>query len=76
MSDTEQTRVMGSGVGAPVAPGDRTMVAPAAGGGADAVRTQMGGTITCPICKSTTPTTETYCGDCGFLLASTPVEES
>src|SRR5207253_1382044 len=45
-------------------------------GQADALRTQMGGTTTCPVCKSTTPLMEAYCGDCGFLLTSTPVEEA
>lgn len=78
MSDMESTRV----IGAAVAPGDRTMVAPATGS-TDALRTQMGGTTTCPVCKTTTPLYETYCGECGFLLTSavaeeieTPVEEA
>jgi pSer/pThr/pTyr-binding forkhead associated (FHA) protein len=63
---------------------DRTMVAPASGNatmqmpstlmGNDPMRTQIGGTITCPICKSTTPLMDNYCGDCGFLLSSTPAE--
>jgi pSer/pThr/pTyr-binding forkhead associated (FHA) protein len=53
----------------------RTLVVPAAGGRAGATlmdpgRTQIGVTITCPVCKSVTPSTETYCGDCGFLLSS------
>jgi len=58
------------------------MVAPTPGS-ADALRTQMGGTATCPVCKTTTPLYETYCGECGFLLSSagpeeieTPVEEA
>jgi pSer/pThr/pTyr-binding forkhead associated (FHA) protein len=62
---------------------DRTVAAPAGEFGAtvqmpaggEAFRTQMGGTTTCPVCKSTTPLMEAYCGDCGFLLASTPAEE-
>jgi pSer/pThr/pTyr-binding forkhead associated (FHA) protein len=74
MSDIEQTRVMGAA--------DRTVAAPAGEFGAtvqmpaggEAFRTQMGGTTTCPICKSTTPLMEAYCGDCGFLLASAPAE--
>jgi pSer/pThr/pTyr-binding forkhead associated (FHA) protein len=43
----------------------------------------MGGTTTCPVCKTTTPMYETYCGECGFLLSSAveaeieaPVEEA
>ncbi len=66
-----------------VAPADRTMVVPGgigatqqmpAAAGGDAFRTQMGGTAVCPVCQSTTPLMETYCGECGFLLTSTPVE--
>lgn len=85
MSDMEQTRVMGT----PSAAGgaDRTMVAqpsmtgagvtqqmPAGGFGGDMGRTQIGGVATCPVCKSATPLGEMYCGDCGFLLSSMPVE--
>ena len=77
MSNYEATQVIGA-TGTPTA--DRTMVVP--GGmtppmtaGGDAYRTQMGGTTTCPVCKSTTPLMEPYCGDCGFLLTSPPVEE-
>lgn len=51
---------------------DRTMVAPAMG--ADA--TVMGASVTCPVCKTVNAPTEKYCGDCGFLLSSTPVEEA
>ena len=65
MSDMEQTRVMGA-AGA-------TMQMPA--GGADAFRTQMGGVISCPICQSSSPLSELYCGECGFLLASAPPVE-
>ena len=68
---------------------DRTMVAGGAtqmpggmgatqmmpsGGLNDPYRTQMGGTTTCPVCKATSLLTETYCGECGFLLASAPGE--
>lgn len=90
MSDLENraepTRVMSTGQ----PPVERTMVAPAGGalptqmgGGLDAYRTQVGMTLTCPICKAATPASEIYCGDCGFLLASptegeieVPVEET
>jgi pSer/pThr/pTyr-binding forkhead associated (FHA) protein len=79
MSNIETTRVMGA-AGAMhdrtlVVPGDAsaTMMMP---GQADAFRTQMGGTTTCPICNSTTPVMELYCGDCGFLLASAPAEDA
>lgn len=51
---------------------DRTMVAPAAGMDA----TILGTTITCPICKTENSPSEKYCGECGFLLASTPVEDA
>ncbi len=78
MSDSEPTRMMGL-ADAPVS--DRTLVAGfgatqqmPAGGAGDAFRTQMGGVATCPVCQSTTPLLETYCGECGFLLASTPAE--
>jgi len=60
---------------------DRTQVMPGGGqatiampGQADAYRTQMGGTTTCPVCSSTTPLMDPFCGDCGFLLASSPAE--
>src|SRR5437763_17153368 len=78
MSDVDSTRVMGT-PGTP--PADRTMVAPAGGAGAtmqmpaggfDPMRTQMGATTTCPVCRSTTPAMESYCGDCGYLLSSVP----
>lgn len=78
MSNIEPTRVMGTT--GPVQ--DRTLVVP--GGSqatmvmpaqADALRTQMGGTTTCPVCKSTTPLMDPFCGDCGFLLSSTPAED-
>ena len=70
---------------------DRTMVAgsptqmPGGGMGAtqqmpsgasDPFRTQMGGTTTCPVCKSATPLMEAYCGECGFLLTSTAAPEN
>jgi pSer/pThr/pTyr-binding forkhead associated (FHA) protein len=79
MSNIETTRVMGAGGPSQdrtqVVPGgsQATMVMP---GQADALRTQMGGTTTCPICKSTTPLMDPFCGDCGFLLSSPPVENA
>jgi pSer/pThr/pTyr-binding forkhead associated (FHA) protein len=51
-----------------------TQQMPAAGLG-DTMRTQMGGTTTCPVCKSTTPLMEIYCGDCGYLLSSVPLPD-
>jgi pSer/pThr/pTyr-binding forkhead associated (FHA) protein len=64
----EATRVMGAAGG----PMDRTMVAgaPPLPGGAGA--TQMGQTVTCPVCKTNNSSLETYCGECGFLLSSAP----
>jgi pSer/pThr/pTyr-binding forkhead associated (FHA) protein len=64
----EATRVMGA-AGAPEAV-DRTMVAGAPPMAAGA--TQMGATVTCPVCRTTNSGLETYCGECGFLLASVP----
>lgn len=81
MSNTDPTQRVNS-TGGPGA--ERTMVAPtgttvgptqvmpAGGMDGDAYRTQLGATTTCPVCKTATPATETYCGDCGFLLASAP----
>lgn len=51
---------------------DRTMVSPAMG--ADA--TIIGASVACPICKTENAPTEKYCGECGFLLSSTPVEDA
>jgi pSer/pThr/pTyr-binding forkhead associated (FHA) protein len=76
MSNIEATRVMGAVSPSP----DRTMVVPGGGMptqmGGDPMRTQMGGTTSCPVCKSVTPLMEPYCGDCGFLLTSAPPEET
>ncbi len=74
MSNIEATRVMGA------VTADRTQVlqagnAPGQTGG-DPMRTQMGGTMVCPICRSATPLMEPFCGDCGFLLTSAPPEET
>lgn len=79
MSNTDPTQRVSS-TGGPGA--ERTMVAtvgptqvmPAGGMDGDAYRTQLSATTTCPVCKTATPATETYCGDCGFLLASAPEE--
>src|SRR2546423_14293450 len=62
----EATRVMPA-TGAP--PIDRTMVAQAPPG---AGATQMGQTVACAVCSSNNPALETYCVECGFLLASAP----
>ena len=62
----ESTRVMPA-AGEP--PLDRTMVATAP---PPVGATQMGGTLACPICRTTNPGLETYCVECGFLLTSTP----
>lgn len=51
---------------------DKTMVTPAAGGEA----TILGTTITCPVCGTENAPSEKYCGDCGFLLTSTPGESA
>lgn len=77
MSD-DATRVMTAGMPTgTTGTFDRTMVA----SGAtmmplvnDPYRTQMGGTTTCPVCKSNTPLMETFCGECGYLLSSPVVE--
>lgn len=37
--------------------------------------TLLGTTITCPVCKTENAPNEKYCGECGFLLSSTPAEE-
>lgn len=36
--------------------------------------TQMGASVECPVCRARNIPGETYCSDCGFLLASTPGE--
>jgi len=51
---------------------DKTTVAPAFG----AEATIMGTTIKCPVCNTENAPGEKYCGECGFLLASTPGEPS
>jgi len=53
--------------------GDRTLVAgdappPTEG----AARTQMGATVACAVCGTGNSALETYCAECGFLLASSP----
>jgi pSer/pThr/pTyr-binding forkhead associated (FHA) protein len=67
----EATRVMGA-AGTP--PDDKTMVAGTMPSAAPpmAGATQMGQTVVCIICRTTNSGLETYCGECGFLLASTP----
>ncbi len=64
MTQIDQTQMIGT------TPGEMsgaTMQMPA--GNFDPLRTQMGGTIQCPVCKSASPLTEMYCGECGFLLS-------
>ena len=51
---------------------DKTIVAPAFG----AEATLMGTTIKCPVCNTENAPGEKYCGECGFLLTSTPGESS
>ncbi len=77
----DRTLVAGSATQMPSSMGATQMMP--TGGVSDPYRTQMGGTTTCPVCKATTPLTETYCGECGFLLASAvaanveiPIEEA
>jgi pSer/pThr/pTyr-binding forkhead associated (FHA) protein len=65
MSNIDATRVMG------VAPQADAMTVQMGTPG-DTLRTQMGGTTTCPVCKATTPILDSYCGDCGFMLTSEP----
>lgn len=38
----------------------------------DPDRTQMSSVIECPVCRTQNGGYETYCSECGFLLASTP----
>lgn len=40
----------------------------------DANATIIGASVKCPVCGTENSPTEKYCGDCGFLLASTPGE--
>lgn len=67
MSD-ESTRVMTAGVPA----AERTMVASSEF--TDPSRTQLGGTVICPVCKSIASLMDIYCGECGFLLSSQVIE--
>ncbi len=48
---------------------ERTQMVSAPAGNA----TQMAMSIECPVCRTSNPPSETYCIDCGFLLASAPV---
>jgi len=77
MSNIDATRVMGvpganATISLPI--GTNPTVQMPAGG--DAFRTQMGGVITCPVCKSSTPLLDPYCGDCGYLLASVAASDT
>jgi len=50
---------------------NKTMISPSVGGQA----TLMGVPVKCVVCGMENPPTEKYCGDCGFLLSSTPSED-
>jgi len=50
---------------------DKTMIAAPI---PDADATIIGASVKCPVCGTENSPTEKYCGDCGFLLASTPGE--
>jgi pSer/pThr/pTyr-binding forkhead associated (FHA) protein len=69
----DRTMVAGTGQTMPPTGMGATMQMPATGLN-DPYRTQMGGTTVCPVCKSTTPLMETFCGECGYLLSSAPAE--
>lgn len=56
-----------------IAATDATVALPTEGTTAEAPdRTQMAAAVECPVCHTTNPPGEVYCGDCGFLLSSTP----
>ena len=67
MSQDESTRVMDT----PPPGFDKTMVV-GQGMTPPSGATQMGATVSCPICKTNNSGLETYCSDCGFLLSSAP----
>ena len=50
---------------------DKTVAVEASG----AEATILGTTIKCPVCQTENAPNEMYCGECGFLLTSTPGEE-
>ncbi|MBI3948359.1 MAG: FHA domain-containing protein [Armatimonadetes bacterium] len=72
--NTERTVVNAEGPAADatvaLAPGS----APAAVEAPD--RTQMAVSVECPVCHTTNPPGETFCGDCGFILTGTPGESA
>lgn len=62
---------------------DKTMVGVAPGGEATqmmnaprADATQYAANVNCPVCHTPNSPSERYCGDCGFLLSSSPVDVS
>ena len=69
MSNIDATRVMGA-PGSTLQGGNATIQMPVGG---DVFRTQMGGVTTCPICKSSTPLLDPYCGDCGYFITQPSV---
>lgn len=50
---------------------EKTVAVPAGG-----EATVMGASVSCPVCDTQNAPTEKYCGECGFLLSSTPVENA
>jgi pSer/pThr/pTyr-binding forkhead associated (FHA) protein len=48
---------------------EKTMIAQAPG----AEATIIGTPVKCPVCETENAPTEKYCGECGFLLSSTPI---
>ena len=51
---------------------DKTMAVEPSG----AEATILGTTVKCPVCQTENAPNEMYCGECGFLLTSTPAEEA
>ena len=51
---------------------DKTVAVEASG----AEATILGTTVKCPVCQTENAPNEMYCGECGFLLTSTPGEEA
>lgn len=75
MEINEATRVMGAAAPTANSGMDKTMVAGSAMAPPVAA-TQMGVTVTCPICRTNNSGMESFCGECGFLLTSAPGEEA
>lgn len=71
MIDNKEERTVVSPAGPPP-DADATLALQPGMALAGADRTQMAISTECPVCHTTNPPGETYCGDCGFLLGSTP----